>query len=170
MKRNECIALIDNTIGIIMAGGRLTIIDSADYLKIAPHHWCPRDNRHTCYAFTTYPKTTKGISMHRLIVDAVKGCIVDHRDGNGLMNRRNNLRSGNTALNRVNARKTPDCFSKYKGVTEAGVRFMAAITHNGKRIYLGTFDKEIEAALAYNTRAIELWGEFARLNDLPPAV
>jgi hypothetical protein len=55
---------------------------------------------------------------------------------------------------------------KYMGVRRNHKRFSAALTHNGRHIYLGTYDTQEEAALAYNKKKVELHGEFVNLNQL----
>jgi hypothetical protein len=106
--------------------------------------------------------------MHRLIMNPPSDMDVDHRDGNRANNRRNNLRICTRQQNLWNTVKHTDSKNKYKGITtelRTG-RFIARINHNGKQIYLGTFNTEEEAALAYNAKAYELRGEYARLNKV----
>lgn len=107
--------------------------------------------------------------LHREILGLAAGdpreC--DHVDGNGLDNRRANLRIATRAEQQCN-RDKPDCsLRRFKGVSVSGKRFVASITSNYKLIYLGTFDTEEEAALAYNLAALRLHGDFARLNVIP---
>ncbi|MBN1362949.1 MAG: HNH endonuclease [Sedimentisphaerales bacterium] len=99
---------------------------------------------------------------------APKGMVVDHIDGNGLNNRRSNLRLCTPQQNQWNR-----CVSRarlqqglFKGVhhrTDSG-KPCARITYRGKTLHLGVFDTAIEAAKAYDRKAIELHGEFAYLN------
>ena len=106
------------------------------------------------------------IYMHREILSAPKGLVVDHRNGNTLDNQRSNLRlcsqSENVAAGRTRAT------SRFRGVSRADSQrnpWSARIGHDGRMKYLGSFATEEEAALAYNRAALELYGEFARLND-----
>ena len=104
--------------------------------------------------------------MHRLILNAPQNKLVDHVDGNGLNNRKTNLRLCNYTQNAWNRRPAAGGHSKYKGVTwnNNSKGWYVRICKDYKSIYLGCFDNEIEAALAYDHKAEELFGEFAYLN------
>ena len=107
-----------------------------------------------------------GLLMHRFIMNC-KG-IIDHKDGNGLNNQRDNLRIVTHTQNMHNSRKNKIGTSRYKGVwfrKELG-SWSSQIMHNGKRYQVGTFKDEETAALAYNAKAKELFGEFAYLNNV----
>lgn len=111
---------------------------------------------------------SKGLSspyLHRLIMNAKKGEIVDHINRNTLDNRKENLRICSNMQNTWNAGSRKG-LSKYKGVTyiRRSNKWGASIGCNGKRISLGHFELERDAALAYNAKAVELFGEFACLN------
>jgi hypothetical protein len=92
--------------------------------------------------------------------------MTDHRDGNKLNNCRYNLRECNTSQNAANKKKLDGATSKYKGVSwnkRAG-KWEVSIIARGAKYYLGKYDNEIDAAKAYDKKAIELFGEFARPN------
>ena len=103
--------------------------------------------------------------MHRFILGAVAGETVDHRDGNGLMNIRSNIRICSQGENLRNSRSFRGA-SQYKGVSwnirkkkwEARIR--DGQVHRG----LGNYSNESEAARAYDRAALRLYGEFACLN------
>jgi hypothetical protein len=110
--------------------------------------------------------------FHRLILDVTDTKIdIDHRDHNGLNNQKNNLRVCTRKENTQNKRKIKSQSSKYKGVYFVKNPnyhlnpWRARIYANGKRIHLGMFSTENEAALAYNEASLKYFGEFAVLND-----
>jgi hypothetical protein len=109
--------------------------------------------------------------MHRLLVEVNLGQEVDHINGNGLDNRKENLRVCTKSQNLGNQKKTKlyggvATSSKYKGVSwdKRVQKWVAKIGINGKRVYLGLFEDEEKAAEAYNKAALEYFGEFALLN------
>ena len=105
--------------------------------------------------------------MHRVIIGAGEGEIVDHINHNGLDNRIANLRVATMRQNMWNMRKRRcNCSSKYKGVhrLKSKKKWRARITFNGRSILIGDFDTEKEAGMAYDARARELFGDYASLN------
>lgn len=110
--------------------------------------------------------------MHRDIMrPETSEILVDHRDGYGLNNQRHNLRMATPQQNRQNSTYRNGKHG-YKGVFQNkenhGGRFGARIGFNNRPIYLGMFDTAEEAAEAYNRAAVEIFGEFAKLNEIPP--
>lgn len=106
------------------------------------------------------------MAMHRVILAAPQGFDVDHIDGDGLNNTRANLRIATRSQNMANIPKRPGCSSQFKGVSwnKRSGRWVANIGHNNRVVYLGGFTSELQAALAYDRAARDLFGEFARLN------
>lgn len=101
--------------------------------------------------------------LHRLLMGAKPGQDVDHINGNKMDNRRANLR---LASRRQNAANSPARKGKFKGVhrhTQNG-NWIAQMRYGGKTHHLGVFETELEAALAYDRKALEVHGQFARLN------
>lgn len=112
----------------------------------------------------------KRVAMHRLILSARDGDVVDHINGDGLDNRRSNLRIVTIQQNAFN-QKHHGGSSRHKGVSyraDSGT-WRAYITKDGKRRYLGTFASEDDAARAYNNEAERLFGEHAKLNAAAPS-
>ena len=97
--------------------------------------------------------------------------IVDHIDGNPLNNNIDNLRAADFVKNGANSKKQKShknnrTTSKWKGVSKqvGDYKYCATITKNGKNYYLGRFECEDTAAMAYNEKAVELFGKFSSLN------
>lgn len=157
----------------IPVGGRYSaFVDAADAPKVLPYSWrvTPGDNQ-MFYARTR--TDGKDVSMHRLILDLTDPNVVtDHRDHCGVNNTRANIRPATHQQNVANTRKRSGHTSKYKGVSwkTAYGQWVSTIELGGKKKHLGYFDDEADAARAYNAAAVERFGEFACLNDLPPKV
>lgn len=106
------------------------------------------------------------VFLHREILCPGSDVQVDHRNRNGLDNRRHNLRPTDQTHNNGNAIKRAGCTSIFKGVAwdkRAG-KWVAYINVEGRRTQIGLFWDEAEAARAYDRRAVEVFGAFARLN------
>lgn len=101
--------------------------------------------------------------LHRLIMDNPVN-VVDHINGNTLDNRRSNLRLCSQANNSANRNKSYKNTSGYKGVSKARNKWAAKITKDYKVYHIGNYTTPELAALAYNKRAVELFGQFAKLN------
>jgi hypothetical protein len=153
-----------------LAGGFDCLVDAKDEPLLRRHKWHLLAGNATNYAAAGIWRSgkMKTIRMHRLILDARPGQMVDHVNGNGLDNRRANLRLCSNAENKRNGAVRADSGSCYRGVhCRANGKWRAHIGMAGKRIWLGTFDTPEAAAHAYDRAALRLFGEFARPN-LPP--
>ncbi len=151
-----------------LVGGGYAIVDLLDYEKVEGFRW----HRHPeGYAHACVKRDGKWISllMHRLLTGVSNGSIIDHTNGNGLDNRRKNLRVCSRAENDANADIWETNTSGYKGVSyyRSTGKWRVAFGVQGKSYYVGYYDTKEEAALAYNIVAFGLYGEFARLNKVP---
>lgn len=112
----------------------------------------------------------KTMRLHRLIMGTLDNpeILIDHINGDGCDNRKSNLRFCTCAENARNVRPRKNTTSKYKGVyfSTQAQKWMAKINKDKKNYHLGTFENEEAAAEAYNRAAIELFGEFAYLNEI----
>jgi len=117
-----------------------------------------------------YPATYidgKRVRLHRFIIDAPRGMVVDHINMDITDNRRSNLRICTIAENTRNRNVRKDSASGYKGVyyRKDHKSYIAYIVHNRKRVVLGERKQKLDAINLYNKAAKELFGEFARLNN-----
>jgi hypothetical protein len=154
------------TKSIPLTKGRFALVDDADYEWLNQKKWCLKSVGSKEYAAANF-WNGKGnvVTMHRYILGkACEGKMVDHKDGNGLNNQRSNLRPCTHSENMRNVKKPSVNTFPYKGVRPQGRGWRADMSCNNKTIYLGTFDGVEEAARAYDKKAKELFGEFARLN------
>lgn len=124
--------------------------------SVIKHNWCVRGK---------YPATTingKKVPMHRLLMPNSK--MIDHINGNPFDNRLCNLRECTLHQNLMNSAPRFKKTTRFKGIVKRKNKWRAYITFNGKETHLGYFKSEEEAARAYDKKAKELFGEFARLN------
>ncbi len=146
---------------IPMGDGRYALVDAADY------EWLNRYQWHLCGGgYAARCEKGKRILMHREIMKPPKGMVVDHIDANRSNNCRANLRVCTPGENQRNQRKQRGSACPYKGVgyLKNCKRCHAKLVFEGETVWLGHFDSEPEAARAYDRAAVELFGEFARLN------
>ena len=151
-----------------LSQGPVVFVDDADLGLVAGHAWRLDTNGYAQRKFWIGSDQYGWELMHRLIIGAKPGEVVDHIDQNQLNNRRGNLRIATKSQNACNTKKQPGKSSKHKGVTRSKTagRWIAQIFLNQKCHHLGTFSSEDEAAHEYNKAAIRLHGEFACLNPI----
>ena len=155
------------TLRIPLSRGLVALVDDNDYEMVrSMGPWSAFPRNRTFYARKTiYLGNGRGTSlyMHRVLTDWPR---VDHINGDGLDNRRSNLRSTSHAGNMRNARLRPDSTSGYNGVSwhPKHRKWVAAIHVDHRRIYLGSYIDPVEAARAYDEAATHHFGEFARIN------
>ena len=165
---------------INLTQSKVAVVDDADLPLVEGYSWyasrVPKKVGSNWYARTSIRvggRVVK-VQMHRFLLGLKPGDLgVDHRDDDGLNNRRENLRLATQSQNNANSSGHPSCRrSLYKGVywhrdagLRAGGRWCAEIWVNGKPIFRYA-RTEVEAAALYNELAIQHFGEFARLNDV----
>jgi hypothetical protein len=154
--------------GIELTQGFFTTVDDEDFERLLQYKW----HYHLGYARTNVtisPGKQKTLLMHSLIMGVVEGLEIDHINGDGINNRKSNLRSVTHAQNTRNlGMRKKETSSMYKGVSwhTRMNKWMSYIRFNGEKRYLGYYEIEESAALAYNEAATLLFGEFARPNVL----
>lgn len=149
------------------AGKYFVMVDDEDYEELNKYKWHVRIGPRTFYAIRNDNHIT--LYMHRIITKAKRGVLVDHRDLNGLNNQKYNLRKCNQAQNIRNGRCRQNNTTGFKGVNYQRKikKYQARVGYENKRLYLGVYNTPIEAAKIYNQKALELFGEFAKLNIIP---
>lgn len=151
--------------------GLVALIDEVDVPRVAGYQWFP-DRRGQRWYARAYIRgagrhgVQRHVYLHRLLVDASPGTEVDHRDLDGLNCTRGNLRIASHGQNSHNKAVRRDSSVGFKGVTwhKQHRRWWARIGLNGDHRSLGLYNTADEAARAYDAKARELHGEFARLN------
>lgn len=152
---------------IYLGSGGSFLIDTNLLDEILKFSWS-HDKRYVYRMKTINGKANVKIRLHRQIMRAEVGQIVDHINGNTFDNRKENLRFCTIQQNQKNRKKRDahKASSKYKGVSIKGKRWTVSITHNYKRHYLGIFDTQEQAAAAYNAASEKLHGEYGRKNNV----
>lgn len=153
------------------ANGAVMLVDKDDLYILSFYKWNICKKKFANYATAYIPGSGhvgKRIYAHRLIMGAIKGQHIDHINGDGLDNRKKNLRISTNQQNHFNIHKKKRSSSRYKGVTWEKRRkvWVSQICIGGKHIYIGSFRLEKDAAVAYNEMAKKLFGDFVSINIL----
>ena len=145
---------------IPLTQGKFAIVDADDYEWLSQWKWCARKGTSAWYAIRNGDNR-----MHRIIINTPSGMDTDHINGNGLDNRKCNLRMCSRSQHHYNRKPKK---GKYKGVNIGGYtnKWQARITVKGKRISLGYYKTKKDAALAYDNAAKKCCGNYARTNFL----
>ena len=158
---------------IELTQGKQAVVDMQDYAVLSRYKWMAvRDANNMWYAVTrTRPYTNSYLRMHRIILDARPGQAIDHINGDGLDNRRSNLRWCNESQNQANSCKRltyagRPTSSRFKGVSwhRNKKHWGVHICHHDERRYVGTYRNEAIAAMAYDLAALKAFGSYARSN------
>ena len=151
----------EQTALIPLTQNKVALVDRADFEWLSQYKWYAAKIGRRFYACRQEKGRT--ILMHREIMQAPKGMVVDHRKFNTLDNRRKYLRTCTQAQNVCN-RRPRDNQSGFTGVHPQGDKWYAVVEHNGKQYYVRDFLDPAEAARARDRLALRLFGEFAWLN------
>jgi hypothetical protein len=160
--------LSPSIIRVPLGHGYYALIDAADASLVVQYRWGRMKTGRKTYA-VSWSKDADGKTvntlLHVLLMNPPEGMEVDHRNGDGLDCRRENMRICTEQENCFNRVPKPNTSSRFKGVSRTSTgRWRAQIGHNRRSTHLGTYDTETAAARAYDAKARELFGEFARLN------
>jgi hypothetical protein len=146
---------------IILPCGKEALISDSDLEAVSKHKWHDNGN-----GYVRGFVNKKYVYLHRFITGATKGVDVDHINRNTLDNRRENLRLCSRSQNNANTGLRVNNKVGFRGVSfiKRLNRFAADIHIKKKHVFIGYFDSAIEAAKAYDAKALELFGEFAATN------
>jgi hypothetical protein len=159
---------------IVLTKGKVAIVDAEDYATLRGFKWYALFRDGSWHAARTVKRNgeKRTVYMHRQIMGEPEGMLVDHRNRDGLDNRRENLRVCTKRQNAWNGhRRIRNKTSRFKGVCRqcgrvgaTGRPWRATITVAGRQKYLGWFKTQADAARAYDDAAVFHFGEFARTN------
>jgi len=148
--------------------GLFAIVDDSDFEPLRQFKWNLQGGNYARRNVRLVDGSRSSTSMHQQIIgDIGQGLEIDHIDGNGLNNTRLNLRVCSHQQNIFNSRKRLSS-SGYRGVfkRKRDVRWYAVVSHSGKKHHLGWSSSPLEAAIAYNQKASDLFGNYAVLNNV----
>lgn len=156
---------------IKLTQGQYALVDDEDFEWLNSFNWCyykARNNGGYAARKVGGRSDPKNVMMHRLVNNTPEGFDTDHHDGNKLNNQKYNLRTATSLQNRYNRNSYKGSTSKYKGVGwfKRDSKWRAYIVKDRKNYHLGLYENEQQAALAYNKKALEFHGKFARLNEV----
>lgn len=155
---------------IPLTQGKFAIVDDEDYEELVQYRWHYTKAGYASRYGGGGRKNHISIYMHRQIMNPPPGFEVHHKNSNRLDNRKCNLQIATHKENLSHQIKPKGNFtSRYKGVKwiktgKRRKRWVATIKVNYKDIHLGYFGSEVDAAKAYDEKARELFGEFAKTN------
>lgn len=166
MNTNQGVHQLNQPMRIQLTKGKWTIVDAEDYAELIKFKWHYREG----YAKRAINRKgdRRAIAMHNQIMNTPKGFEVDHINGDGLDNRKCNLRVCKHQQNTWNRKSVTGSSSKYKGVSwQAATGYWKVnIKIDEKQMHIGCFWDEEDAARAYNRVAKGLHKEFAKLNPV----
>jgi len=153
---------------ILLTQGKVALIDDDDYDLVSSFKWYASKEGNCWYAMRqAYNPIREKIRLHRFLLNPKPNEQCDHINGDGLDNRRNNIRIVTVSQNHMNRKRRLGSSSQFKGVSKCKStnKWVARIEVKQKHIHLGYFFDEVEAAKAYNVAALKHFREYARINQ-----
>jgi len=147
---------------INLDNGKFALVDEEDFIKLNKLKWYAVKRDKTDYTYAHPKKFDNPIAMHRFIMNPPEDKIIDHKDGNGLNNQKNNLRICSHSQNKINILNYKNNTSGFTGVIfdKERKKWIARIKIEGKTINLGRFNSKEEAIKIRHNKSIELFGDF----------
>lgn len=140
--------------------GKFALVDESDFELVSSFVW-----RADKKGYVSTKIDGRQMMLHSMLMGpSTRRTPIDHRNGDPLDNRRENLRIATGGVNRINSAINSNNTSGYKGVHRMGDSWCARIGYDGKRLHLGLFVTAEDAARAYDAAARKLFGDIARLN------
>lgn len=159
----------DGYVEIELTQGYSAKVSEIDAKELLSKKWFAVRKSNGVYAFSSETNSDGkrlNISMHRFIMKPDGGAFVDHENGDGLDNRRDNLRLVSHAQNQRNRKNGKNNKSGYKGVSldKRSGKYRASITVDRRPIHIGLFENALDAAKAYDKASAKYHGEYGRKN------
>lgn len=169
-RKVRLITITEDMALVPLTQGYVALIDAGDVPLVDGWNWSairsPNANGKTRSVYAVRKgRNNRLIYLHRSVLSVPNGISVDHVSGDGLDNRKVNLRVATTAQNQHNARLRTDSSSGAKGVSwcKKSRKWKAYIKENGKQRHLGLFNTIEAASHAYGEASVEVYGAFARV-------
>lgn len=138
-------------------GQQTILIDTEDYEKVKEYNWG------LCHFYMTAYKNKKVIRLHRFLINAVDGLIVDHINRNTLDNRKSNLRMVTPQINTRNCKVYKNRAYEVNGINIRKNKYYVNITINGKTKHLGVYEKLEDAVKCRKEAEMKYWGTDDRI-------
>ncbi len=157
---------------IKLTKGQYALVDDEDYANLNQFRWQvngkgkPGNSFYAVRGINGQGQDAPTVRMHREIMEAKKGQIVDHIDGNSLNNQRSNLRFCTTRENALNSKHRINNTSGYRGVSwnKQIEKWSVDLWYYGKKVHMGYFIDKERAVDAYKKAAKEHYGKFSPLS------
>jgi len=158
----------DGYADLYLTTGQIAKIDIDDIPRVKDYCWSAKSKERGNVWYIRGYVEKRNVVLSRYLMDAPKGMVVDHINHDPFDNRKSNLRICTHTENLWNLQRKSHK-NRFKGISyrKNEGRWVATICKNAKHYYLGAYKTDVEAARAYDKKAIELFGEYAKVNEYP---